>query len=364
MAITCGILGLPNVGKSTLFNVLADNKAPAANYPFCTIEPNSGKVIVPDARLAKLNAITNSAQVIPAQTDFVDIAGLVAGASKGEGLGNKFLAHVREANALAHVVRCFEDKDITHVSGRVDPVGDVEIIETELALADLAAIERWEAKNGKLVRAGDKEMAAQMVQVVKIKAAIEADTFLREGHNIDSEAAVVAHSLCLLTVKPVIYIANCDEGEISENQHLQALQGLAKERGLAVFPINAKIESELAELEESERQEFLAELGWSEPGLNRIIRATYELLGLQTYFTAGPQELRAWTIKRGMNAVAAAGVIHTDFAHKFIRAEVIGCDDYLHCKGEAGAKAAGKWRLEGKDYLVQDGDVIYFRVGG
>lgn len=360
MGIQCGIVGLPNVGKSTLFNALTKAGIAAENFPFCTIEPNTGVVPVPDPRMDKLAEIVKPQKTIPTSMEFLDIAGLVAGASKGEGLGNKFLANIRETDAIAHVVRCFEDENVIHVANKISPLDDIAVINTELALADLDSVEKALFRVTKQSKSGDKE-------AVTLKAALEKiQPHLNEGKpvrtaNLSKEELLTLKSIHLLTIKPTMYIANVIEGGFENNPLLEQVKNLAKEEGAEVVPICAKIEAELIELDEAERAEFLNELGMDEPGLNRVIRAGYKLLGLQTYFTAGVKEVRAWTTKIGATAPQAAGVIHTDFEKGFIRAEVISYDDFVANKGEQGAKDAGKWRLEGKEYVVQDGDVIHFR---
>jgi ribosome-binding ATPase len=362
MGFKCGIVGLPNVGKSTLFNALTESAAAqAANYPFCTIEPNVGEVPVPDPRLDRLATIAKSAQIVPTRLTFVDIAGLVRGASKGEGLGNQFLAVIREVDAVAYVLRCFEDSDVIHVEGRVDPLADAETIETELMLADLDSLERRVPILEKRIRGQDKE-AKQTLALLE-----RALVLLREGKPArlaasDDEERAAFRTLGLLTAKPVLYVCNVDEASAAiGNVHAARVEALAKAEGAGCIIISAKIEAELAELPAAERQAYLAELGLSEPGLNRLIREGYKLLGLITYFTAGPKEARAWTVTQGTRAPQAAGVIHTDFEKGFIRAETIPYDDYVALGGEAGARDAGKLRLEGKDYVVKDGDVLHFR---
>ncbi|MCI4644627.1 MAG: redox-regulated ATPase YchF [Hyphomonadaceae bacterium] len=362
MGFKCGIVGLPNVGKSTLFNALTQTAAAqAANYPFCTIEPNVGEVAVPEPRLKELARVAGSKEVIPARMNFVDIAGLVEGASKGEGLGNQFLANIRETDAIAYVLRCFEDEDITHVAGRIDPIADLETVETELMLADMESLEKRKANVEKKARSGDKEAKAQ---VALIELALNE---LNEGRparraDVPKDEMKAWKMLQLLTAKPVLYIANVDEASAATgNAYSERVMARAKEEGAACVAISVQIESELALLDEEEREEYLAELGLEEPGLTRMIHSGYDLLGLQTYFTAGPKEARAWTVKKGATAPQAAGVIHGDFEKGFIRAETITFEDYVACGGESGAKEAGKMRAEGKDYLVQDGDVMLFR---
>ncbi|KAA6181873.1 redox-regulated ATPase YchF [Thiohalocapsa marina] len=360
MGFKCGIVGLPNVGKSTLFNALTRSGIAAENYPFCTIDPNVGVVPLPDARLDVIAAIGQSAQIIPTTMQFVDIAGLVAGASRGEGLGNKFLANIRETDAIAHVVRCFENDDVVHVSGRVDPIGDIEVIETELALADMETVSKALDRTIKQSKTGDKTQLARKALLERVAAHLDQGHPVRSLALTDEERAAL-RELFLLTAKPTMYVANVAEDGFENNPLLDRIRAHAEAEGAIVVPVCAAIESEIVELDEAERAEFLADLGLDEPGLNRVVRAGYELLGLDTYFTVGPKEARAWTIPRGATAPRAASVIHTDFERGFIRAEVIAYDDFVACKGEQGAKEAGKLRSEGKDYIVKDGDVIHFR---
>ncbi|MDN5863828.1 MAG: redox-regulated ATPase YchF [Gammaproteobacteria bacterium] len=361
MSLKIGIVGLPNVGKSTLFNALTRAGIDAQNYPFCTIDPNVGVVAVPDPRLDALAEIAHPEKILPTTIEFVDIAGLVAGAAQGEGLGNQFLAHIRETHAIAQVVRCFESEDVVHVAGRVDPVADIETIATELALADLDTVERNIHRSEKVAKSGDKEARVRLAALEKVRAELDAGRPARAA-GLDDEQKRLLRDLNLLTVKPALYIANVDENASGgESELVRQVREHAWEEGAEVVAVCAQMEAEIAELEDEEKQEFLQDLGIEEPGLNRVIRAAYKLLDLETYFTAGPKEVRAWTVRRGSRAPQAAGVIHTDFEHGFIRAEVVAYDDYIGHRGEAGAREAGKWRLEGKDYVVAEGDVMHFR---
>ncbi|OZI17146.1 redox-regulated ATPase YchF [Bordetella genomosp. 7] len=359
MALQCGIVGLPNVGKSTLFNALTRAGIAAENYPFCTIEPNVGVVEVPDPRLQQLAEIVKPERVLPATVEFVDIAGLVAGASQGEGLGNQFLSHIRETDAIVNVVRCFEDPNVVHVSGKVDPIADIEVIETELALADLQTAEKALHRHSKTARSGDKEAQRLVAVLEKCIAALNQAKPVRSVDLSDEETALIKQ-LCFITAKPAMYVGNVSDDGFTNNPLLDRLTEFAASRNAPVVAICAAIESEIVDLADEDRQVFLADMGMEEPGLNRLIRAAFKLLGLQTYFTAGVKEVRAWTVPIGATAPQAAGVIHTDFERGFIRAQTIAFDDYIACKGEQGAKEAGKMRAEGKEYVVQDGDVMNF----
>ncbi len=360
MALHCGIVGLPNVGKSTLFNALTKATIAAENYPFCTIDPNVGVVPVPDPRMDMLAEIVNPERILPTTIEFVDIAGLVAGASKGEGLGNQFLGNIRETDAIIHVVRCFEDDNVIHVEGKVDPINDIEVINTELALADMGSVEKALVRSAKIARTGNKEELAKKQTLEKVLNHLDQGKLVRSLDLTEDEVKLIKE-LCLITLKPTLYIANVQDDGFESNPMLDKVTEFATNEGANVVPVCAAIEAEIIQLDEDEKQEFLDDLGLEEPGLNRVVRAAYRLLNLYTYFTAGVKEVRAWTIPVNATAPQAAGVIHTDFEKGFIRAEVVGYQDFIDNKGEQGAKDAGKWRLEGKDYLVQDGDVVHFR---
>ena len=360
MALHCGIVGLPNVGKSTLFNALTKATIAAENYPFCTIDPNVGVVPVPDARMDKLAEIVNPERILPTTIEFVDIAGLVAGASKGEGLGNQFLGNIRETDAIIHVVRCFEDDNVIHVEGKVDPISDIEVINTELALADMSSVEKSLQKATKAARTGNKEEQVKKATLEKVFAHLDQGLAVR-SLDLTEDEVVLIKELCLITLKPALYIANVQDDGFENNPMLDQVKEFAATENANVVAVCAAIEAEIIQLDEDEKQEFLDDLGLEEPGLNRVVRAAYSLLNLSTYFTAGVMEVRAWTIPVNATAPQAAGVIHTDFEKGFIRAEVTAYQDFIDYKGEQGAKDAGKWRLEGKDYQVQDGDVVHFR---
>ena len=359
MSLKCGIVGLPNVGKSTLFNALTKASVPAENYPFCTIDPSVGVVEVPDPRLAQLSAIVQPERIVPAIVEFVDIAGLVAGASKGEGLGNQFLAHIRETDATVNVVRCFDDPNVIHVAGKVDPISDIEVIQTELCLADLGTVEKALHRHSKTARSGDKEAAKIVAILEKCQAALNQGTPVR-AIDFSKEDQPLVKPLCLITAKPAMFVGNVAEDGFDNNPYLDKLREYAKKQGAPVVAICAKMEAEMADMSDEDKQMFLAEIGQQEPGLNRLIRSAFTLLGLQTYFTAGVKEVRAWTVAVGATGPQAAGVIHTDFERGYIRAQTIAFDDFIAFKGEQGAKEAGKMRAEGKEYVVKDGDVLNF----